>query len=115
MEKLKSIKIYLFLALIGLLPLSKSYADNAEPETEAMLECLSISNQAHKYFRSQSPEEKFAFTVQILEQSYGSKAVNDYNVQKAKALKNEDGMNLFFNAIMAEITEKCVSLATTKP
>jgi hypothetical protein len=73
-----------------------------------MLKCTATYNQTSKHFYSLSAQEKFDFTLKVLEHSYGKKVVADYFKQKEQALKSPEKIDSFFNAVIMEITEACV-------
>jgi hypothetical protein len=73
-----------------------------------ILKCTATYNQTSEHFNSLSTQEKFDFTLKILEHSYGKKAATDYLEQKEPALKSPNKIDSFFNSILMEITEACV-------
>ena len=86
-------------------------SENQSDGKAAVLECLAIYNQSMKIYRSQSINEKFDFTLQVLEHSFGKDKAEEYLAQKNIALSKESVMDSFFEAIMTDITEACVKNA----
>ncbi len=87
---------------------SNSQAESSKSDTE-FLKCLSTYNEVRKHYDSLSIEDKYGFTLKILEHSYGKKAADEYLAQKEVIVKSPEKMDVFFKSILMEITESCTS------
>jgi hypothetical protein len=105
-------KLFLPLLAAGMLVAYFSravFSAEDDPEKAKFMECLATHNQVIGHYKTQSKENKFEFTAQVLEHSYGKEKADEYISQREQALSNEDAMDSFFEAVLSENTEACVS------